>query len=67
MKVGAWQGKGLEIVSRLMHIPISVAECKVVNPNTIKLIPIWELKVFSCFIILEQGWSNQTFSQSSLL
>ncbi len=37
------------------------------NPNTIKFIPICELKVFSCFIILEQGWSNQTFSQSSLL
>lgn len=65
MKVGAWQGKGLEFVSRLMRIPILVGECKEVNPNTTKLIPIWKLKVISCFIILEQGWSNQTFSQLS--
>jgi hypothetical protein len=67
MKVGAWQGKGLKIVSRLMHIPILEGESKEVNPNTTKLIPIWKLKVISCFIILEQGWSNQTFSQLSLL
>lgn len=67
MKVGPWLGKGLEIVSRLMRIPILVGECKEVKPNTTKLIPIWKLKVISCFIILEQGWSNQTFSQLSFL